>query len=134
MTVLFLEFFETRTHPLSIQGPILVETSAIRLMVIACTKEATFFARDLESLPSAYHVRSGYGGRQTTARIGSLFVVHDVAQLADPCTSGAFYFGIPVLAVDHRNPRNHHKPSHRVVIEPHCRPTVGLAIRRWSDV
>ena len=62
-------------------------------------------ARDLESLPSTYlnvcFARSEYGGGQTTACIGSLLVVHDVAQLADSCTSGTFHFCIPVLAVDH---------------------------------
>jgi len=59
--------------------------------------------------------------------------VHGVAQLADSWTSGTFRFGIPVLAVDYRNTRSHQTPSHRMVIEPHCRPSVRLVIHRRSD-
>ena len=77
---------------------------------------------------STCFARSGYGGGQTTACIGSLFVVHDLAQLADSCTSGTLHFGIPVLAVDHRNTHSHHKPGQRMVIEPYRRSTVGLLI------
>ena len=86
----------------------------IRLMIIACTNRVRCVTRDsVESLPSnsTYFIQSGYGGGQTTACIGSLFVAHDVAQLADSCTFGTLHFSIPVLAVDHGNAHSHPKPS-----------------------
>lgn len=74
-----------------------------------------------------FSARSGYGDGKTTACVGSVFTAYDLARLADSCISGTSYFGVPVLAVDHRNTHTPHKPCHRMVIKPDCRPPVGLS-------
>jgi hypothetical protein len=108
----------------------------IRLMVIIARGRDSV-ARDLVSPLASFSffsVRSGYSDGKTTACVGSVFTAYDVARMADSCISGTSHFSISVLAINHRNTHSHHEPRHRMVIEPHCRPSVGLAIHSFNDV
>ena len=107
------------------------------MVLIACASNVRCVTRDPVSPLASFgffSVRSGYGDGKTTACVGSAFTAYDVAQLVDSCISGTSYFGISVLAVDHRNTHSPHKPCQRMVIEPHCRSSVGLTIHNFYDI
>lgn len=89
--------FQTRTHPLSIQGPILEETSMIWLMVIiACARKGRRVARDSGS-PLSFKLASQFDLDPATERPGPASVHSSLLMTWHSWRTRAF-LGLLILA------------------------------------